>query len=344
MNPYIADILAQPSALRQAITQYPTHLLEPIQQRLALHKFDRIILSGMGASFNASYPAFLRLSNLPIPVSLLNTAELLHSLRGQIGSRTLLWLSSQSGRSIELVSLMGQIKSRPPACILTSVNDETSPLATDASVCLPIHAGQEATVSTKTYLNMAAVNYLAALQLSGCSISTYQNQMLSVADAIESYLQEWQAHVAKMDALLGNFKNIFILGRGISLGTAWNGALICKEAAKVAVEGMQTADFRHGPLELAEPGLCVLVLAGSPESAHLNYRLASEIKQHGGHVIWVDFCSDERLPSISFPEAPNFARPLVEILPLQMLTIALAERKNILPGSFRIVGKVTNSE
>jgi glucosamine--fructose-6-phosphate aminotransferase (isomerizing) len=38
------------------------------------------------------------------------------------------------------------------------------------------------------------------------------------------------------------------------------------------------------------------------------------------------------------------ARPLVEILPLQMLSIVMAQRKGIEPGKFRHVGKVTVRE
>lgn len=53
MNPYINDILSQPSALRHALDNYSTSLLEKIK----LSDFDRIILSGMGSSYNAAYPA-----------------------------------------------------------------------------------------------------------------------------------------------------------------------------------------------------------------------------------------------------------------------------------------------
>ena len=167
MNPYLADILAQPAALRAAVKAFSPEQLQPLKDQLQNGDFDRLIISGMGSSFNAAYPAFVSLTRLPVPVILLNTAELLHSLRAAISPKTLLWLNSQSGRSAELVNLVESIENSQPARVLACVNDLASPLAQAAAVCLPIHAGEEATVSTKTYLNMLAVNLLAAEFLLG---------------------------------------------------------------------------------------------------------------------------------------------------------------------------------
>ena len=97
MNPYISDILSQPSALRDALKAYTVSNLEDIANRLKRGDFDRIIISGMGSSYNAAYPAFLQLAKQALPVQLINSAELLHSLKGLIGPRTLLWLNSPSG-------------------------------------------------------------------------------------------------------------------------------------------------------------------------------------------------------------------------------------------------------
>ena len=344
MNPYISDILAQPDALRRAVNKFSAQPLDSICQLLKDGEFDRIIVTGMGSSHNASYPAYLQLAKLPVPVMLVNAAELLHYLSGQIGARTFLWINSQSGRSAELMHLLERIKATPPACTLASVNDETSPLATAANVCLPIHAGPETTVSTKTYINMLAINLLTSLHLTGQDLDTAKSQILSTADKMESYLKDWQSHVAHIASLLGDFDKLFIIGRGPSMSSVWTGALICKEAAKCGAEGMNAADFRHGPLELASPSLIALVIAGSSITSALNHELAFDIVKHGGHSIWLDTATNAQLPTILHPSTADLIRPLVEILPLQLLTLALASRKGIQPGHFRVVGKVTSKE
>jgi glutamine---fructose-6-phosphate transaminase (isomerizing) len=325
------------------VEKFLPSLLQTMIHRIHAGGFDRIVMTGMGASYNAAYPAYLELSHLPIPVALVNAAELVHYMDGFVGRRTLLWVNSQSGRSAELVHLLGRIKLTPPACILACINDETSPLASAADIRLPIHAGPEATVSTKTYINTLAVNLLAARRIAGQEIETSKRAMLAAANEAEIYLSNWQARVHELDSLLGDFETLLVMGRGASMGAVWNGALINKEAAKFALEGMNAAEFRHGPLELAEPGFCTLIFAGSSTTSALNRNLAADIMEHGGRVIWLDSMKDPTLPTFIVPVVDSVGS-VTEVLPMQLLTIALASRRGVEPGIFRHIGKITTQE
>lgn len=343
-NPYIQDILAQPEALQRALENFDEDLLAVLRGKLVRNEFDRILITGMGASYNAAYPAYLHLINLGLPVMLVNAAELLHYSSDLISGSSLLWLNSQSGRSIELVRLFDRIKAQPAAAILATVNDISSPLASGVDICLPIYAGDEATVSTRTYLNMLAINDLAAVVLIGGDLQTTKIKFLLAVEKMQEYLSNWQAAVAEMDARLGAVKDLFILGRGASMAAVWNGSLINKEAAKCAFEGMNSADFRHGPLELVSPDLTVMVFEGAAQTAHLNRTLALEITRLGGRVFWLSPKTDPELPTLQIPEVDEMSLPLVEILPLQMLTILMAQRKGIEAGQFRHVQKITQRE
>ena len=340
MNQFIKDILSQPVVLRDALEHYSTSLLEQIE----LSDFDRIIISGMGSSYNAAYPALIQLSAQATPVQLINAAELLHSLNGMIGTRSLLWLNSQSGRSAELVHLLERIETHRPSRILSFVNDISSPMAERADVCIPIHAGEEATVSTKTYTNMLATNLLAAIQLSGGDMDAAIRDMHATADAMESYLANWETHVQELDSMLGDFEQLYIMGRGSSMGAVWNGSLNNKEAAKCSFEGIHAAEFRHGPLEVVAEGFAAIIFAGSIQTSGLNRTLAQDILSHHGKVIWVDSSPDAEIPTHVLPVTSELTRPLIEILPMQLLTLAMAQRKGIEAGKFRTVSKVTARE
>jgi glucosamine--fructose-6-phosphate aminotransferase (isomerizing) len=340
MNLYIRDILSQPNTLRAALDHYSKSTLATID----FQDFDRIILSGMGSSYNAAYPALIELSKQSIPVQLVNAAELLHSLTGMIGTRSLLWLNSQSGRSAELVHLFERIKSTPPARLLTFVNDLSSPMAQRADVCVPIHAGEESTVSTKTYTNMLAMNLLAAMQLTGADVDAMISDLRATADAMESYLADWESHVRELDSMLGDFSQLYIIGRGSSMSAVWNGSLNNKEAAKCSFEGMHAADFRHGPLEVVDKGFTALILSGPRQTSALNRALAQDILSYGGKVIWLDSTLDAEIPAHLLKETSELTRPLVEILPMQMLTLVMAKRKGIDAGQFRHISKVTARE
>ena len=340
MNPYIKDILSQPAALRDALANYAGTVLD----RLNLREFDRILISGMGSSCYAAYPALIQLSNQSVPVQLVNAAELLHSLEGMIGPRTLLWLNSQSGRSAELVHLLDHVQQRPPSHLVAFVNDVASPLGARADACVRIHAGEEATVSTKTYTNMLAINLLAAIQLTSDHLGAAVHEMQAAANALETYLATWEERVQEIDSMLGEFDDLFLLGRGTSMSAVWNGSLTNKEAAKYAFEGMHAADFRHGPLEIVAKGFAALIFAGSSQTSELNRELAREIISYGGKAVLLDSSLDPEIPTILLPETSELTRPLVEILPMQMLTLAMAKRKGVEAGKFRHVSKITDRE
>lgn len=344
MNSYLEDILSQPEFLEKAVNAWSDAGLTRVRQMILEGKIDRVIITGMGASYNALYPAALRLSQLPVPVNLINAAELVHYMDGAIGPKTLLWAVSQSGRSAELVSLINRIKTNPPAIIIACSNDPASPLATAGDLFIPIHAGVESTVSTKTYTNTLAVSLLAADFLLGKDTGSLKEKLLSAACAMTDYISGWQMLTSEMDAKLGEYENLLILGRGASLSAVWNGALINKEAAKVQVEGMHSADFRHGPIELVRPGLVAFIFSGGQKSVEMNIKLAGDIIKYGGRAILLGNASDTRFPTIQLPVVDYDVLPIVEILPMQVLSFVLAARKGINAGQFLYCGKVTTEE
>ena len=342
--PYIQDILSQPTALHEALNKYPSQQIEDLRARIHHGDFDRIVLTGMGSSFNSAYPAWLNLTELPIPALHINTAELLHYSRAVIGERTLLWINSQSGSSVEIVRLLEQLAGRRPAFQLSMTNFLNSPMAKQADLAVEIHAGFENTVSTKTFINTMAMLMLSSAQLAGKDWQTMLEAMKKTADALEVYLSDWQGKVAELDALLGEVDQLLLLGRGPSMASIWNGSLINKEAAKSTFEGMNVADFRHGPLELASGRLTLMILEGAPQTVKINRDLALEAKSYGTKVLWLAGKKDSELTTIQLPVVAEEARPLVEILPFQMLSILIANRLGLEPGKFRHISKVTLEE
>ncbi len=343
-NPYIQDILSEAESLRAALRAFSAAPLASLARRFRNGEFSNVVLTGMGASYCAAYPAWLRLTATGVPVSWVETSEVLHYSPGLVTPRSLLVAISQSGYSAEIQSLVANDSAARPAALLGVTNDLESPLARRADLALPIHAGPEHTVSTRTYLNTLSTLLLTALELSGDALEPARASLLSAADGVEAYLLGWQSHVADLKARVGLPKTMFILGRGASMAAVMNGSLVLKEAAKVAYEGMSTPYFRHGPLELAGPELFVWMFAGGEKTRQLNRDLAVEVKNYGGRVLWVDSQADPELDSLVIPKVDEIARPLVEILPLQLYSLAAAELNGIEAGAFRHIGKVTLKE
>ena len=343
-NPYIEDILSQPVVLETMLNRLDLAPLEPVRKRMEQGGFDRIVITGMGASNFGTYPAWLLLCQAGIPACWVDTAELVHYAGRLVTDRTMLWVVSQSGRSAELVYILSQGAKIRPGMILALTNDPASPLAEKADVNLAIDAPVELTVSTRTYLNSLAISQLVALFLTGQPLDRALEDLRAVSRTLESYFQGWQGARDRLVQTVGLPKNLVILGRGPSMAAAQTGALIQGEASKFPAMAMNAAEFRHGPLEMVREDLTVMVLAGSQATVRLNLRLAEEISRLGARVFWVGEPAVSGMPSITMPAANGIALTLAEVAPFQLLSLALAQQTNIEAGKFFHSSKVTLTE
>ena len=347
-NPYIQDILSQPDSLAEMVAQFDPLPLQPLAQAIRRGDFDRIVLTGMGASLFAAYPIWLRLAEAGLPAIWADTAELIHHTPGLVTPRTLLWLFSQSGQSAEIVSALGFDKRTRPAGLLATVNDLESPLARSAagfdglSAQVPIHAVVEKTVSTRTYTHALAASQLAASALLGKDVESVRADLLRSAASMRGYLVNWEEHVERLGEQIGFPKRMAILGRGPSMASVYTGTLILGEAAKYAAIPYQAGEFRHGPLELAGPDLSVLIFAGPPETRHLNLQLFNELRSYNTPAFWIS--PDANDWQVEMADVPATGLPLAEILVIQLLTIHFAQQIGVEAGHFFRSGKVTLTE
>ncbi len=331
---YLRDILAQPRAIADTVARLCG------APALAEERFERIVLTGMGASYHAVYPLYLELVEHGCNAALFETAELLHYSGAALTARTLLVSVSQSGRSVETVRLLDAVAGRVRTIGVT--NTPGSPLAARADVTIMTQAGAETSVSCKTYVAMlVALEWLSAA-LRRADRAEIEGALREAAPAAESYLGGWEARVRALSGLLEGTRSLFVTGRGTSLAAAGTGGLILKESARFHAEGMTCSAFRHGPFELTGPEVAVLVFAGDPRTAALNQNLVADVRKAGGRAYLVGPASD--VDALRIPAVPAAIRPVLEILPVQLVSLALAAQAGIEPGNFKLLTKVTTIE
>jgi glucosamine--fructose-6-phosphate aminotransferase (isomerizing) len=331
--PYIADIRSQPEALQRLLDQaLPAEALALLRR---LPTFGRVIMTGMGASLHALYPGFLALAAAGIPVWCVEAAELLSDAGGLITADSLLWVTSQSGRSAEIAPLLA--RSPRPQAILGVTSDVTGPLAAAADAVIELCSGAEHTVGTRSYLNSLAAHLMATEAALGRPVP---RDVYDMPGRLAGYLKQWDDHLSAWDAAV-NQEILFTVGRGASLAAARTGALIVKEAAKTPLEAMSAPQFRHGPLEMADGRICVIVLPGTAADAVRSDRLADDLSVVGANVVRL---AAGHGPGPWMPEVlTDETRPIAEIVPFQVLSVLLAQRHGLEPGAFRQIGKVTTT-
>ena len=340
---YFNDIFDQPEALQNTLDGLATASSPDLQcllAKLSSGEYQRLVLTGMGSSYHVLQPLLLRCQQCGMNVHILETSELIHYARGLIGPRTLIVVVSQSGHSAEIVNLLKLTGRQTPIIGVTNTAD--SPLVQQAAALVLTRAGEETSVSCKTYLAaLAALEWLGD-QMFGDAKLAHFNQLADAPRLVAGYLSNWQAYVSQLVERFAPIRNLYLVGRGPSLAAVGTGALILKESAHFAAEGLSSAAFRHGPLEMADSHVFVLVFQGLSQTAGLNERLLGDVLARGGQAEAVRMANEPGV--FNLPPVPDAALPILEMLPVQLISLALAQIQGFEAGRFSHATKVTITE
>ncbi len=339
---YLEDILAQPAALEATLrhTMSIPQEVVSLRDRLAAGQLKRIVLTGMGSSFYSLMPLYLALLNHGYEAVLVETSELIHYLPGLLRPDSLVVAVSQSGRSAEILRLLELTGNQ--GTLLAITNTPRSPLALAAKAVILTHAGDEFSVSSKTYLCTLAVAQLLEAVLCEGDIETAHREQMSAVPLAAAYLERWQDHVLELAPHLDGVEHLFLVGRGPSLAAAGTGALITKESVGVHAEAMSSAAFRHGPMEILRENTLVAVLEGGGVTRDLNQRLLQDIRESPSKSLLVGYHAELSALRIA-PSSPRVL-PILEALPFEMMTIAIGYLSSMEAGVFQRGAKVTVTE
>jgi glucosamine--fructose-6-phosphate aminotransferase (isomerizing) len=337
---YFGDIMAQPQALADTCGWLAAPgRWDDASRFVAARPWRRIVLTGMGSSFHTLHPLNLALVAAGHNPVMMETSELVHYGMALCDEQSLVVAVSQSGSSAETVRLL-ELNTR--ATVLGVTNTAGSPLARRAGHVLLAQAGPEHSVSCKTYVSgMLALQWLSAAFTGQDRVATLA-RLAGASGLVAQYLEEWQARVRALAACLHGIRHLFLTGRGPSLAAAGTGALITKEAARLHAEGMGSAAFRHGPMEMLRNDMMLLVFSGDERTSQLNGALVRELAAQGGRCELVG--ADATLEALRLPACDPLLLPLLEILPVQMITLALASLDGHEAGHFERATKITDRE
>ncbi len=345
---FLDDVASEAELARRLVDE--THgELSPVLAAASeeVKKRPLLILAGMGSSLAAAATVCPRLNQRGWFAIPMDAGEVLHhGLPGLAATATVI-LISQSGRSAETVRLMTALRTAPDWSVIAVTNDLDSPLARGATVTLPIRAGEEQAVATKTFLATLVVLHALVDRLvdENCVAEERLGPDLRLLEATVSDLgaaETWADHLASVSSLA-------LVGRGAALGLAHYGSITLEETARLPAQPFAGGAFRHGPLELAAPELGVIVLAGAEHTRPLQLRLARDASRAGARVWIIDSDSPspvdlDGLQRLRIESGDELGNQLVTAAVLQLFAAALAKRRGYEPGVMRHSSKVTDME
>jgi len=338
---YLEDILDEPRALQATLESLDiSQPLTGLAQRLADGKFYRVVLTGMGSSFHALHPLNLQLISHGLTALMVETSELVHYKSRFFDPKTLIVAVSQSGQSAEMIRLAEVNRNR--SAVIAVTNTPRSPLVEHSTAALFTRAGNEFSVSCKTYITALLVLKFLGDILCQRDPKQSRRELKNAPTSVGEYLNRWTGHVELLAKQLHRIRHLFFVGRGASLAAVGTGALIIKESDHFHAEGMSSAAFRHGPFEMLSEETFVVVFSGDERTRDLNRRLLADIQEGGGRAEFIG--ENSSLEPFRVESYGDSIRPILEILPVQMITIALAALANREAGKFERATKITTTE
>ncbi|HEX4583820.1 MAG TPA: SIS domain-containing protein [Burkholderiaceae bacterium] len=337
------DIRSQPASLARVLDQQCGAGRAQLRQAAALlRRSKRVVITGIGASLNAAIPLEIFLSSHGIGTCSVEAGELLH-YRSTAFQDTTVAVISRSGESIEIALLLEALRGRVP--IVGVTHEISSTLARGADVALEVCSLPDEMVAIQSYTGTLLALYLLGME----TVDQLDPGRRAAHELLSGFARWTDTQLQAMrdwDGFLASDSFIHLLGRGPSCATAWEGALLFGEVAKSPAIAMAVASFRHGPIEVVDRGFRGFVFAPAGTTRDLNIGLATDVMRFGGSVrlIGPTGVDGHGLPWINTPSCPDILAPLVEIVPIQVAAMRLAELRGIVPGSFRYITQITRDE
>ena len=332
MNEFLREIHDQPAAIRRVRDFYVgpgAELLRDLGRVRERRAPTQVLISGMGSSLFAAYPALRLLSERGVSANVMETSELLHYHATGVPASALVILISQSGETIEMERLLQRLPGRDRIISVTNVPGST--LGRAGAVTLPMQAGPQLTeVSARTYHNTVATLLVVADALTGTN--EVLPRLAPAADAMATFLTSSDGLGDRLDEFVATPSSTSVLARGPSLATAYQGAFNLKEVARFFAEPMSAAQYRHGPIEVAAPGHLAMVMAPLGPTFTLLRKLSEELLGFGTRVMFVTDTQEslrhdgDGLLAVRHPHLDETLAPLINLVPLQLFANARAGR------------------
>lgn len=320
---------------------------------LASHMHDmqhgrRLILAACGSSYHSGLAARQVIEELThIPVVLEIASDMLDRRPPLFRDDTCIFIS-QSGETADTLQALRYAKQCGSLCVGVT-NTVGSSISRETHCGVHINAGCEIGVaSTKAYTSQVLVLIMIALAMSEDSkrlSDRRQEIMRSMAQlpmALERVLERHGSKGSFIEELAKDQvskRSLLVFGRSYNYATAMEAALKVKEVSLTHSEGVNAGEMKHGVLALVDEDMPIIVMA-TKDGAHA--KMESTIQQlqaregrlvaivgensgsESGHGNEGSRGGGAELKRIEVPEVADCLQPIVNIVPMQLLSYHLA--------------------
>ncbi|MDR1372834.1 MAG: glutamine--fructose-6-phosphate transaminase (isomerizing) [Dysgonamonadaceae bacterium] len=298
----------------------------------------RIIILACGTSWHAGLVGkYLFESFCKIPVEVEYSSEFRYR-NPVIYQDDVVIAISQSGETADTLAAI-ELARKSGAFIYGICNVVGSSIARNTHTGSYTHVGPEIGVaSTKAFTAQLVVLSMMSLCL-GREKRTIDEkryrellkELNHIPEKVETILKSNDS-INDLSKIFTYAHNFIYLGRGFNYPVALEGALKLKEISYIHAEGYPAAEMKHGPIALIDMEMPVVAIATDNKMYDKVISNIQEIKARNGCVIAVVNENDTIIKSIAdyvieVPSTEDCFEPLLNIIPLQLLSYHIAVNK-----------------
>lgn len=299
-----------------------------------LRRIDRIVFMACGTAMHAAMVGERIIESLAhIPVEVEHASEFRYR-KAPYGANTLFFVMSQSGETADTLGAMREAQRRGYKC-LGICNNVGSTIARESDGGVYMHAGPEVGVAaTKSFTSQTTICALLGLLLGRMRIvSASQGQQLidafdKLPDQVESILKQAPA-IEKIAQRLKSSKSLLFFGRQADHPIALEAALKMKEISYIHAEGYPSAELKHGVIALIDPQTPSIFIMPKDGLFDKNMNNVHEVKARKGPTVILTTEGAESIKTeadevIIIPKTDEYLQPILNIIPLQLLSFYVA--------------------
>jgi len=338
------EIFEQPQALidtlrgRIDFENGRVHLPEMNLTSELVQSLNKIFIVACGTSYYAGLIGKFMIESIArIPVEVEYGSEFRY-YDPIIDEKTAVLAITQSGETADTLAASEQARAQG-ATLWSIVNAFGSQSMRISHGVIPMQAGPEIGVaSTKAFITSLADLYMLACALGELRGTVNPQQLKHLIDDLV-HLPHLAGQVLDRDeeyqALANEFfkaQDFLFLGRGINYPVALEGALKLKEISYIHAEGYPAGEMKHGPIALIDESMPVVAIATQDKLYDKMISQIQQAKARGGTVIALASVGDQQIRNeadyvIYVPKTPPLLAPIVNTIPLQLLSYHIAVRR-----------------
>jgi len=324
--------------MKKEIYEQPEAIKRNIDYKIPdLRGYHKVIIVACGSAYHAGLVGkslIEEYGNIPVEVEI---ASEFRYKKTFMDINTLVIAISQSGETADTLEAV-KLAKRKGCDTLGIINVEESSIAREVDDVIYTKAGPEiAVATTKGYTTQVEIlSIIAYILATNNNCKNYKNDirnfmtnlkelpiiMQEVLDREEEYI-----NIAK-DIYKEN--DIFFIGRGIDYALSMEGSLKLKEISYIHSEAYAAGELKHGTISLIDKNTPVIGIVSDETICDKTISNMKEVKARGANVIYLttnvlskegDFYNKK----IEIPKVNPLLQPLINILPLQLISYHVAK-------------------